>query len=231
MKIESFIKKHKWYYVNPALTSENFPVQKAEAGGTLLPLDKYYPNSQAVLDMLKEKGLRAANVYELMAYFDEHKDDMPKNRWYPAFGSIWKVAGGRHRVPFVDTDSVGGFEFSLGRFGEPWVGGDVVLVFGDKTSGAQTPKKQGSEPLTLPDELSYLSELRQAVVQQYESKPTGYGGSFGEILCWEIHENGLTFEWLAEKWGITLSTLGELIKDHCDRLQPLLKVDHKYRKP
>lgn len=49
--------------------------------------------------------------------------------------------------------------------------------------------------------------------------PTGCGGSFGELLCWEIHENGKTFIWLAERWGISVTLLGLLIADHCVRLE------------
>ena len=79
-------------------------------------------------------------------------------------------------------------------------------------------------------EQSYLSTLREDIVNQYKKKPTGCGGSFGEILCWEIHENGMTFIWLAEKWGISLATLGDLIKDHCDRLQHLPLVNFNYKK-
>ena len=51
------------------------------------------------------------------------------------------------------------------------------------------------------------------IVDQYIENPTGCGGSFGEILCWEIHANGMTFEWLAKKWGVNLPMLGELIWD------------------
>lgn len=47
------------------------------------------------------------------------------------------------------------------------------------------------------------------------------------MLCYEIHERGLTFAWLAEKWGISLAMLGELIWDHCKRLEELPKVDHE----
>ena len=80
-------------------------------------------------------------------------------------------------------------------------------------------------------EQNYLSVLRNDIVNQYKKYPTGCGSSFGELLCWEIHTNGMTFIWLAEKWGISLSTLGELIKDHCDRLQKMPEVDFKYKKP
>lgn len=61
-------------------------------------------------------------------------------------------------------------------------------------------------------------------------------GDFGEILCHEMHaqpinprmnsktmndgfQTGLTFKELAQKWGISVSFLGELIKDHCERLE------------
>jgi len=74
----------------------------------------------------------------------------------------------------------------------------------------------------------FIESLRRRVEEQYESHPTGCGGSFGEILCWEIHSNGMTFLWLAKKWGISVSVLGELIADHCRRLEPLLKVDHEF---
>jgi hypothetical protein len=78
-------------------------------------------------------------------------------------------------------------------------------------------------------EESYLSLLRRDIEEQYMSNPTGCGGSFGELLCWEIHSNGLTFIWLAEKWGISLSLLGELIWDHCKRLNEAPKVNHDYK--
>lgn len=66
----------------------------------------------------------------------------------------------------------------------------------------------------------YLSDLRASIETQYRSNPTGSGNSFGEILCHEIHENGMTFLWLADKWGVTVGSLGELICDHCKRLEP-----------
>lgn len=72
----------------------------------------------------------------------------------------------------------------------------------------------------------HIDYLRRLIEIQYEENPTGCGESFGEILCWEIHNNGLTFVWLAEKWGVSLPTLGELIWDHCKRLEELPRVRH-----
>jgi hypothetical protein len=75
---------------------------------------------------------------------------------------------------------------------------------------------------------SYLVMLRKEIEEQYMEHPTGCGGSFGELLCYEIH-SGMTFVWLAEKWGIPLTTLGELIHDHCKRLEKAPNINHDYR--
>jgi hypothetical protein len=73
-----------------------------------------------------------------------------------------------------------------------------------------------------------IDVFRELVEETYRICPTGTGGSFGEILCYELHSQpvnprmgigtGLTFKELAEKWGIDLSFLGDLIADHCKRL-------------
>ena len=74
----------------------------------------------------------------------------------------------------------------------------------------------------------HIERLRRLIEEQYLASPTGCGTSFGEILCWEIHTNGMTFAWLAEKWGLSLATLGELVWDHCKRLESGPLVDHRY---
>lgn len=71
---------------------------------------------------------------------------------------------------------------------------------------------------------SYLVRLRRIIEDQYGEQD----GDFGVLLCREIHTNNLTFKALAEKWGISLSTLGELICDHCKRLQEDPVVRHNY---
>ena len=87
------------------------------------------------------------------------------------------------------------------------------------------------EAISLTDpnnEEGYIERLGRLIEEQYKANPTGCGGSFGEILCWEIHTNGLTFLWLADKWGISVTTLGELIYDHCKRLEIEPVVNHDY---
>lgn len=74
----------------------------------------------------------------------------------------------------------------------------------------------------------HIERLRRLIELQYEEQPTGCGGSFGELLCYEIHERGLTFVQLAQKWGVSLPTLGELIWDHCKQLEPGPNVNHAW---
>ena len=81
-----------------------------------------------------------------------------------------------------------------------------------------------------------ISQFREIVEERYRIAPTSCGGSFGEILCYEIHTQpvnprmdcktftggfctGLNFKELAQKWGISVSLLGELISDHCRKLE------------
>lgn len=77
--------------------------------------------------------------------------------------------------------------------------------------------------------MTHLEDLRQDIEIQYDQQPTGCGSSFGEVLCYEIHSKGMTFVWLAEKWGVSLPTLGELIWDHCKRLEAAPKVNFHYK--
>ena len=77
----------------------------------------------------------------------------------------------------------------------------------------------------------YIERLRRLIEYQYRHHPTGCGGCFGELLCYEIHNNGLTFKRLTLKWGISLPTLGELIHDHCKRLEDQPCVHHDYPTP
>ena len=78
--------------------------------------------------------------------------------------------------------------------------------------------------------VGYIDRIRALIEEQYKENPTGCGGSFGEILCWELHNNGLTFIRLAEKWGVSLPVIGELIYDHCKRLEKEPIVNHSYSK-
>lgn len=81
-----------------------------------------------------------------------------------------------------------------------------------------------------------VKRFREEIEKTYQRYPTRCGGGFGELLCFEIHDEpvnprmrsktfndgfstGLTFTELAQKWGISVTFLGELIADHCKRME------------
>ena len=82
----------------------------------------------------------------------------------------------------------------------------------------------------------FLESCRRRVEEQYAHTRLGsgsVGGCFGSILCHELHAggsagSGLHFLALARKWGIPVTVLGELIADHCRRLELELVVDHNF---
>lgn len=84
--------------------------------------------------------------------------------------------------------------------------------------------------------MNHVKKFRKHIEKIYSACPFEYKGGFDEILCYEMHsqpinprmnvktasngfETGLTFKELAQKWGISVSFLGELISDHCKRLE------------
>jgi len=83
--------------------------------------------------------------------------------------------------------------------------------------------------------MNKIEKFRNHIEKIYAHHPTGCGGSFDELLCYEIHDEpvnprmqvksysdgystGLTFKELAVKWGISVAFLGEIIADHCKKL-------------
>ncbi len=81
-----------------------------------------------------------------------------------------------------------------------------------------------------------IDKFREQIEEVYKGCPTGCGGSFDEILCFEFHDQphnprmrwksfnngfstGLTFKELAKKWDISVGFLGKIIADHCKKLE------------
>lgn len=81
-----------------------------------------------------------------------------------------------------------------------------------------------------------IIRFRKHIEKSYRGCPNSHRGGFDELLCYEIHcqpinprmscktsnsgfETGLTFKELAHKWGISVTFLGDLIADHCRKLE------------
>lgn len=125
-----------------------------------------------------------------------------------------------HKAPYVALHFPG-FRLEVGRTPKP-----AHVAYSDKgmwmlTTTKMEQHRRDKLRWLLAKQLdgSWIEAARAKIEDDYRGSPTGCGGSFGEILCYEIHQNNLTFLWLAEKWGISVSNLGILILDHCERLE------------
>lgn len=151
--LEQLIKKSDYYYVNPNITSENFPKPKkiATTRAKIIKINKP-SSSQEVLDEIKRQGYRPANIWELAEWANKHREEMDKVTWMIVLGQTWVDSGGNHGVPYVGAYSDGDFRFDLARFEDGWSDDLCLLCFCDNNLDTL---KIGNEldSLTLPDEL------------------------------------------------------------------------------
>lgn len=138
-KIEDIIARTSHWYVNSDITTEHFPIpDKIQTENwEIVPIDKTL-SSQEVLDLMKSKGLRPANIYELALWSEKHRQEVPKGKWYIALGQSWAGPDGYHRVPIVFADAGGDFRFGLGGLGRVWSDDYAFFGFRDSTLGTQT---------------------------------------------------------------------------------------------
>ncbi len=158
LPIEKLIKDTKSYYVNSNLTSANFPIPKKieTEGGKMMMIDRPM-SSEEVLEKMKKEGLRPATVYEL-AHWILNEKNIPRNKYYVAFGSQWTDAAGDRRVPFVCVDSVGGFGWYLGCFEGVWTDGIAFFGFRDSTLELSTLETKNLDILNLETRVSNIEK-------------------------------------------------------------------------
>lgn len=131
--LEDIINQSEYYYVNSNLTTANFPIPDTieTENWKIITIDKTMTSEEA-LAKIKAEGYRPANAYELAIWSNNHRDEVPKRKWYIALDQLW-YGDGHHWIPYVRAYSDGGFEFRLGRFGLALCDGLCLLCFCDST--------------------------------------------------------------------------------------------------
>lgn len=166
-KLQKLIDKTKnWYYVNSYITEDNFPVPKKieTKNPQLIELEKKM-TSKKCLDLIKQKGLRPANIYELLEYKNNH--ELEKGKYYVAFGSDWTDSVGRHRVPRLLAHWDGGFGFGLGYFEGDWYVDRVLLCFCDQSLENQNTRESKSlDSLSLDNAIKLVKEAGYKVIKE-----------------------------------------------------------------
>lgn len=153
MTLEQLIKKTDYYFVNDNFTSANFPKPKKieTKNWKMITIDKRM-TSEEVLAEIKRQGCRPGNVWELAEWANNHREEVPKGKWYVALGSPWKDSLGGHGMPSVGARSAGVFNFGLGGFESVWDEDDAFFSFCDPSLDTGKLGKE-LDSLTLPTEL------------------------------------------------------------------------------
>ena len=99
--LKSLIKKNKFDWVNPNITSENFPPQGKIEEVELIDFKKALTTNE-VIKLLAEQGFRPATIYELLTWSQKNWNGKD---WIVALGSVWQSAGGYRRVACLFRDA------------------------------------------------------------------------------------------------------------------------------
>ena len=142
-QLDTFAKKTKklktTYYFNDDLNSKNF----ANATNKLVPGKTYkvkiFPilatvTSEDCMLFLKKQNAILVGGQGITVLQDQKPDEFPIGKWTISFDekeTLWKDAGGRHRVPGVNRISDGVWVFYLGDFERAWGDGHALLCFCD----------------------------------------------------------------------------------------------------
>lgn len=133
--------KEKFYYYNDDITDENF----SNPTHILKPGDKLWvrahkqivsgtTTSEERMKFLATQKSWLVGAQGASLVFEQKRDKLPRGYWYSSFDKksrLWKDADGSRRVPGVNADSDGDFNFGLGSFERVWDGNDVILSFCD----------------------------------------------------------------------------------------------------
>lgn len=168
--LKKLISEKKWYYVNSNIIDKYFPKpDKIETENQqLIYLDKTLP-SQECLDLIKSKGCRPANCWELIIWANAYREEVQKGKWCVALGKLWQDSDGDHRVPIVRAHSDGDFDFDLGSFGDSWDEHYCLLVFRDPSLDTKILEKS-FDILTIEKR---LIKVEQFMIDNFKGFTTG----------------------------------------------------------
>lgn len=111
--LSSLIKSHKFDWVNPDITEDNFPTPKEiRTDFKLCHFDRYIPSEDAIKEIEKD-GYSPATIYELLSWEGWNDKD-----WVVALGSVAGVDGGRRVAALYRRGSERGLD--LRWFGSGW---------------------------------------------------------------------------------------------------------------
>jgi hypothetical protein len=135
--------RKKFYYYNDNITDKNFNKATVQlTPGRKLRVKAFKQTvsgnttSEERMAFLKTQNNIFTGAVGASLVFEQKRDLLPKGKWYCSFDekeALWKDSDGYHRVPRVDANSDGDFEFGLGYFEYDWYADYVLLCFCDES--------------------------------------------------------------------------------------------------
>lgn len=136
--------RKKFYSYNDDITDANFsnPSRVVKAGDRLLVRAFHQTAAGTTTSTERVDFLRAlpGNVFVgaqgAALVFEQKRAKLPKGKWYASFDEkdrLYEDAGHHGRVPHVNADTGGDFEFDLGRLVRPWYQDNAFLCFCDES--------------------------------------------------------------------------------------------------
>lgn len=155
--LESLIKSKKFEYVNPNITTENFPPEPIRSSEyKIFHFNRYISTEDAVKEMKKEDWL-PANIYELLRWADWNEKD-----YVVAPGSVCEVSGDRY-VAYLDRDG-SGRDLRLGWFVDDWRDSCRFLAVRNSALSPSVPESSALESFDLSSlEIGYKGKMYKLI--------------------------------------------------------------------
>ena len=118
--LKQLIEANEFNFVNDNVTETNFPTQKIRGKVEIIDLKREVTSEEAIKEM-DEKGYYPANIYELLRWANQNKEEKKWNGtvWVVALGSVWQDWRGPRRAPCLYGAS-DGRHLRLPWWGSEW---------------------------------------------------------------------------------------------------------------
>jgi len=141
-RLTKFSNEHRkeFNYWNDAITDENYSKATTKlVAGRMFKVKvfqvKKTVTSEDCLRFLKSQKAFLVGAQGASLAYEQGKNQLPINRWSVSFDekkALWQDTDGNYRVPCVNRDSDGDFQFCLGYFEDVWNDDYCLLCFCDE---------------------------------------------------------------------------------------------------
>ena len=142
--LTKFKKKNhkKFFYYNDSINDQNFARPSTVLAPSRQLRVKVFKQivtgdttSEERMAFLKSQNCLFTGAQGASLVYEQKRDHLTKGYWYCSLDekdNLWEDSDGYHRVPYVNANSDGYFDFYLGNFEYPWNAVHCLLCFCDE---------------------------------------------------------------------------------------------------